>query len=110
MQIGYKIVRFPQLTSCIATWEDVVVYYPLWEWVAPQLNRGPLCVFRTLQDAQRWCCTVSFLPKNLRIFKCYFEESDETSIWGVTAKIELDRLPHGTALADRVKLIERVTW
>lgn len=110
MQIGYKVVSFPQLTSCIATWEDVVVYYPLWEWVAPQLNRGPLCVFRTLEDAQRWYGREKLLPRNRRIFKCYFEESDEASIWGVTAKIELDRLPHGTALADRVKLIERVTW
>lgn len=109
MQIGYKIVRLPQHTGCIATWERVVVYYSLWEWVEPQPNRGPMCVFRTLEDAQRWCCTVSFLPKNLRIFKCYFEESDETSIWGQTIKTELDLLPHGTALADRVKLIEEVS-
>lgn len=110
MQIGYKIVKLPQHTSCIVFSEDVVVYYPLREWAEPQLNCGPLCVFRTLQDAQRWYCRAKFLPRNRRIFKCFFEESDETSTWeGRICKTKLDLLPHGTALADRVKLIEEVS-
>lgn len=118
---GWKIVRSFQsnLLSAITMNLDVRVEYFKNKWVVPRKNCGPLCVFSDYGNALKF---VSFFEDDYenkvkngeylywRIFKCEYFLSKENIVCFMCnngyGQIEyLDRLPVGTALADKVKII-----
>ena len=96
------------------------VLYPVNEWVEPKDDCGPLALFDVLEDALKFhdYMKSSIFPP-LRLFKCEYEPSHETEIWhiltcnfngtwkNVRSGTGLVKLPEGTVLASRVKLLKQ---
>jgi len=79
-------------------------------WTKRPENCGPLAVFNNIKTA------VNFLINDSRdgkikikyhIYKCYIHESKDTYLWDRDIQWHT-RLPPGTVLADKVKLLEEV--
>lgn len=100
--IGYKVLYNRSMFSPLGL--NGMVEYKINEWVSPNKDCGPLCVFNNIQDA------INFMGESFdsfRIYECLYEPSEEKHIYFGLKEIgkSLYRLPKGTVLASRVKLI-----
>ena len=107
IRIGYKAVLKHSLRS-FAIPARVSVKYEVNTWVSPCYGCGPLCVFDTLQDA------LHFVGKDdsISIYECIYEKSKQNKIYYISSgefshKRPLVKLPKGTVLANKVKLVKR---
>lgn len=102
--IGYKVVRKRTLQS--ATRNIGSIKYKTNDWVYPEKDCGPLCVFKDKKNA------INFMGESFgdfySIYECLYEPSKEKYVY--YKKIiqgGLSILPTGTALANRVKLTKK---
>ena len=110
-KIGYKVVkkengRFCSYTGIIEWLSlDGCVEYTLGKTARPKDGSGPLCVFRTLDQA-RSLCDVSF---GAAILKVRYVPSKQKSIWvRDSMHLSLGELREGTVLADSVTPIKEM--
>ena len=123
-KIGYKVVkkengRFCSYTSSIEFIDlRSCVEYILGRTSKPKSGSGPLCVFRTLNQA-RQCYDSSF---GVAILKVRYVPSKKRSVWvtryllsknqsirvGRFIRMTLKRMPKGTVLADSVTPIKEM--
>jgi len=81
------------------------------EWTSPYKGNGPLCVFKTLDNAIEHCKRFGSLHY---IYKCKFYPSKKEKIWfesdGVYNKHDCPiwALPVGTLLATRIMITEQL--
>jgi hypothetical protein len=84
---------------------DVRVKYSINEWAEPKKGDGPLAVFYTFEDAERFALIEDV------IFECkYILSSKEKVLWYWVNGEKFSKLhfPIGTVLADRVMLIKEI--
>ena len=104
--IGYKVVKKKSLIS--STIYIHRIKYRINKWVKPLKNCGPLCVFKTKEDALNFVGTACL--DFYSIYECLYEPSEEKGVYvegWKEFKKTLRVLPKGTALANRVKLIKK---
>ena len=126
-KIGYKVVcvkkglfrtkyysfniKYKDVNSVTSTkLKDGIIKYKIGKWVYPKRGRGSLAVFTEYSLAE------SFLLFNTihdwfgvyKIFKCEYVESLEDSLYTKRHITIIGRLPKGTSLATKVRLIEEV--
>lgn len=106
MAYGYKVVRDDgegHLQSAMRLGK--VLHYQRGKPTIPRSGDGPLAVF----DNLFWARDFQEVHYSLRVFRCRFRTSRETSIWakgkGTRYLIEL---PSGTRCADSVTLLYEV--
>lgn len=107
---GYKVVmRKAENVYCNITGDRV--QYKMKEWVGPVPGDGPLCVFEDYRDAK------AFKHHLLRyyglvVMACDYEPSAMRMIWRQDwdGGCEIELLPMGTVLADRVRLVCEVNY
>jgi len=105
---GYKVVavvnsggskrRGRVLVSC-AYLGSRVIYKP-GVVTAPERGCGPLCVFGTLRDAQRFLS--GFLPARMRVLRCVYKPSGREDVWSAWERTAAWELAQGTRLASQV--------
>lgn len=102
---GYKVVERTQEREYCSAIISRRVYYKLHEWVYPIGGDGPLCVFKTFLDAHQFL--LDYTDGSFVIMVCDYEPSALTSVWNSQNPFvrDLEQLPVGTVLADRVKLV-----
>lgn len=119
-KIGYKVVS-PTLSSFIISHISGCgkyhVKYKVGEWVFPNNVNMPLMIFENHKDAKDFKNCESFSGW---IYKCEYVKSKKKWGWCLgyiddvlnakkqRKKIYLRKLPKGTILADKVKLLEMV--
>lgn len=84
-----------------------MVTYGAGSWAKPQLNCGPLSVFKSVEAAKSFMNDY-FLSSRLEIWKCEYIRSHYTKLWTPFRRSPPQLVPVGTVLADKVKLIEKV--
>ena len=109
VKIGYKVVK----VGPKGVWRPYIKPRPNYQvdtWASRPVGQGPLAVFNTLAAAQ-WFKTFG-LQREMAVFRVVYQPSKDTAIWmrpnSAYGRVELDQLPLGTRLADRVMLLERV--
>jgi hypothetical protein len=105
-KLGWKVVYHCGigLFSAVRT-SAYVEYFPN-EWVSPHCDCGPLCLFGTRREARSFaadCVKIFGGSRAYRVFRCEYVPSRRRCDW-----CKVSQLPHGTILAERVKLLPRV--
>lgn len=91
-----------------------LTHYKLNEWTKPWEFAGPLCVFNNI-DAM-WEFMAEFNGASyMQIYMCLYEPSPYTFVWHMeyqdTKRVcDLNMLPDGTILADRVMVLDYVPY
>jgi len=92
---------------------DGVIRYITNKWVKRKSGCGPLCIFTSWADAEKWTECPEF-RKIWRIYKCKYKPSDERYVYTVDklATVCDTFLPDGTDFAEEVMITERMkrTW
>lgn len=105
--IAYKILKSQNknLVSCSVDLCDGGVRYRIGKKTKPKKNCGPLCCYRTLEEAKEH----DFLGPV--IYKCKVKESKEKYVWSlvlfVKTRLPVSEIGH-VLYADEVTLLERV--
>jgi hypothetical protein len=112
---GYKVVELcdGKYISCMTQEDQAVVTYMVGTVSVPREGAGPLCVF-TAEDAARHFAEVF---ADFSVFTCRYTESRAKHVWFPCKQCYIRRsrmweplaeLPHKTALATQVLLLEEV--
>lgn len=102
MKQGWKVLRIQSRRSIIMGAYNDGKKYPVREWVRPNLNCGPLALFRDRDTALLWA-------ERMRSFvvACHYKRSFRRSVWCVSMERKvLRRLPRGTVLARAICCLE----
>lgn len=107
-EIGYKLVYLlPDGILCSAFADNYTIYGIETETISRE-DCGPLCVFNTLETA---LAHRSYYNKKLLVFKCNYIKSNRTEVYldrNPEYRLNIEKLPIGTVLSDKVILIEEV--
>lgn len=73
--VYFKVIRKESRTSALITTKGVKVYYPVNEWVKPEIEGSRLMVFKWYKDADRWMNAFDGSVKStkLMVVKCYIK-------------------------------------
>jgi len=113
---AYKVVlanrRAGKYYSCCKIYGRVE-YIPK-KWVTPLPGNGPLCCFKNKQLAADFMAEHIALAapgreKLVEIWECEIVQSKDCYAWTGGLKIHVESFPEGTILADKVKLIKKVS-
>ena len=107
--IGYKVVDLARKSLIVQILYGGRTYHTNKK-IVPRPNCGPLCVFKTIVQAQTFKHTRLY-PNRIKIVKCKYEKSSEAYVWSSDYKHRISRyhineLPRGTVLADSVTCLE----
>lgn len=111
---GWKVLLMPSRESISVSKPDAVKY-PVNEWAVPNPDGGPLCVFDTREDAERFIDPSremdgvgvgigSLAP--VKVVPCEYIPSKHDEAWIRDRVTHVIHLAPGTMLADRVKCLE----
>lgn len=108
---AYKVVfkEAGKLVSAMIMERYAALEYPPNKWVTRQQHCGPLCCFDTLENAKQFIINQRVPEKYFEIWECEIVKSDEERVWTTSRAEKLEALPEGTILADRLKLVRRVS-
>jgi hypothetical protein len=110
-KLGYKLVRAVDnelLSSHSPRSRD---YSKVW-WTRPSAQCGDLCVFDNYRDARNFsslCWNIEI--EELRLYLCLYETSKARKVYTFDRGdgfLNLERMPHGKALAKKVMLLVRL--
>lgn len=110
--IGYKVLtkdRKSIIMSCpyytIQDKKSQGIYYPVHKKTIPNKHGGPLCVFDTHLQANRFSNAEN---RQGIVVKCHYTKSAKRRVWTTNKKwnIGIVFLPLGTILADSVTCLE----
>jgi hypothetical protein len=109
IKIGYKILD--EMGSIIVGFEQGGILYKINEWIKPNKNCGPLCLFKTFEEAEKY---KGWFKR--KIYLCEYEPSDDLKVWvdknydnnDYNPFCELDCLYKNTKLAKKIKILEEV--
>jgi len=83
--------------------------YEINKWTnRPEGNYGPLAAFDRLCDVEQFLANNIGLAREWVVFLCEYIESEERYLYSPHGSMKGNMLPHGTVLADKVKLIKEV--
>jgi hypothetical protein len=108
-RIGFKVTTKDRFSRIIDVPNNRVKYH-LDRYAIPKPNCGPLCVFYTLEDASRFIA----LESKARIYRCRYFPSNRRVVWRRSPLFQrrssrpLTKLPKGTILATKVRLLNQV--
>jgi len=113
---GMKVLRvYPEDkngSAGVSCYSEEIVRYRFGEWTEPPAGGGPLAVFAERIDALAFCersLFAALVGGVLHPFPCEFERSKERELWHYWSRpneiLDLNDLPAGTVLADRVKVL-----
>lgn len=110
---GYKAVYEPRpgVYLSVMGWWGAPVWYYVGEASTLPPGGGPLCVFQTLEDAQRFVDWMAPGDQHILVFLCDYEPSSERMVWSLgnpIRRVPIEQLPHGTVLARSVTLCQCV--
>lgn len=107
IKTGYKVVRKYMNNIYLSVSAPTIYEYRVGEWRHKWegLDYGPMCVFSNIDHAKEFNEMIQFAGI---IFSCEFSPSNSDMVWTPMIKACLRDLPHGTILADAVKLIKQV--
>jgi hypothetical protein len=118
---GFKILNYVQgigyfSSNCQSPKEPFGLQYRIGVPAVPKPGCGPLCVFKTLEDAREGCWGFDMV-----VFECEYLPSIKRSVWYRTSdaikspdaikgivRSPLTTLPHGKALAESVTITKKV--
>lgn len=84
---GYKVVLVTKEDTLISAIyhkceDEYGVEYIALQWVKPKKGCGPLCVFKTLEDALNFCAFESKIGGlHLRVYKCVYRKSSQEFVF-----------------------------
>lgn len=111
---GIKICRIEDDGKIVSAFNDgKIVVYKKKKWIERPKKCGPLAVFDSIESAETFLDTVGFIKRIL--FYCKYKPSKENILyspywhWSKERKIkQKKRLPIGTKLANKVKILKEI--
>ena len=106
MKKGWKVIQGTDRTSVLTSIKYGGVNYPLNVRAKPQRDCGPLAVFITLEQAERFKKSICNRGDEI-IVKCSYKRSKEYALWDKDGNaITRGYLPIGTDFASEVTCLE----
>lgn len=104
-KIGVKACRQEPDGLVSAFCDGKVVGYEIGKWTKRPEKCGPLAIFDTLKSAVYF---MDSIYTDKIYFQCKYKKSKETVLYNDRGYHTRTKLPQGTILADKVKLIRRI--